>query len=392
MYFLEDHTLMISEPREENSGVPQGKFLKRRQILREDGSGLALLPTDFRVGTDVSILGRQIRICDCDKYTREFFEFQGKPQPQAEAIPLDSFAQALIKKPVFRDSEMKEFMEKSLGGGRVPSEKQFLDNDRKVLRFFTRYDEVPFIIHYYLADDTCEIREVHHPNDGRDNFALLLKRRKIPYSFSVSQPGLGFLGDNYLTYNQIFPDKTIDAFGRNFQITGVDDFTQNFYQTKLGRSFKIGEIEYPRPRSPTVRQIPPHNGFGDEVDSLGFVYRLLPEKPKRDFFKYVDNDKTVLRYIASFNTRVPEDIDRKFIISFFLADDSISIFEPAQKNSGIIEGKFLERRKYKNVNNNNEFITPSDMPIGGDVKINGYNFRINSCDEYTSKWLETHLV
>jgi hypothetical protein len=118
----------------------------------------------------------------------------------------------------------------------------------------------------------------------------------------------------------------------------------------------------------------------------------LPEKPKRDFFKYVDNDKTVLRYIASFNTRVPEDIDRKFIISFFLADDSISIFEPAQKNSGIIEGKFLERRKYKNVNNNNEFITPSDMPVGGNVKINGYNFHIDSCDEYTTKWLESHLV
>ena len=128
------------------------------------------------------------------------------------------------------------------------------------------------------------------------------------------------------------------------------------------------------------------------MDSLGFVFRLLPEKPKRDFFKYVDNDKTVLRYIARFNTLVPEDIDRKFIISFFLADDSISIFEPAQKNSGIIEGKFLERRKYKNVNNNNEFITPTDMPVGGSVKINGYNFHIESCDEYTTKWLATHLV
>ena len=75
MYFLEDHTIMISEPRETNSGVPQGKFLKRRQVLREDGSGLALLPTDFKVGTEVKILGRQIRICDCDEYTREFFEF-----------------------------------------------------------------------------------------------------------------------------------------------------------------------------------------------------------------------------------------------------------------------------------------------------------------------------
>ena len=125
---------------------------------------------------------------------------------------------------------------------------------------------------------------------------------------------------------------------------------------------------------------------------MGFVFRLLPEKPKRDFFKYVDNDKTVLRYIARFNTRVPEDIDRKFIISFFLADDSISIFEPAQKNSGIIEGKFLERRKYKNVDNNNEFITPTDMASGGDVKINGYSFHIDSCDEFTAKWLDKHLV
>jgi hypothetical protein len=141
-----------------------------------------------------------------------------------------------------------------------------------------------------------------------------------------------------------------------------------------------------------VRQIPPHNGFGDEEDSLGYVFKLQPEKPKRDFFKYVDNDKTVLRYIARFNTLVPEDVDRRLIVSFFLADDSISIYEPAQKNSGIMEGKFLERRKYKNVDKNNEFITPTDMPIGGDVKINGYSFHIESCDEFTKKFLNTHLV
>jgi hypothetical protein len=92
-------------------------------------------------------------------------------------------------------------MEKSLGGGRVTSEKQFLDNDRKVLRFYVRWDDLPFIIHYYLADDTVEIREVHTPNDGRDNFALLLKRRKIPSNYKINQPGLEFLGDNYLTYD-----------------------------------------------------------------------------------------------------------------------------------------------------------------------------------------------
>jgi hypothetical protein len=284
-------------------------------------------------------------------------------------------------------------MEKSLGGGRVPSEKQFLDNDRKVLRFYTRWDDLPFIVHYYLSDDTIEIREVHTPNDGRDNFALLLKRRKIPYSFSVAQPGLSFMGDNYLTFNEIFPGGTIQAYGRDFHIQGVDQFTQEFYEAKLGRHFNLGQIEYPKPRDATVRQIPPHNGFGDEIDSLGYVFKLLPEKPKRDFFKYVDNDKTVLRYIARFNTQVPEDVDRRFIVSFFLADDSISIYEPAQKNSGILEGKFLERRKYKNTDRNDgSFITPTDMPISGDVKINGYSFHIESCDEFSQKWLSTHLV
>ena len=137
--------------------------------------------------------------------------------------------------------------------------------------------------------------------------------------------------------------------------------------------------------------IPPYNGIGDEVDTLGYIYKLIPDKPKGDFFKSVDNDKKILRYTAKFNTRVPEDFDRRFIISFYLSDDSISIYEPAQKNSGIMEGKFLERRKYKNVDKGGEFITPTDMPLGGNIKINGHSFNILSCDEYTKNYLNEHL-
>ena len=121
MYYLEDHTLMISEPRITNSGVPQGKFLKRRQVLKEDGSGLPILPFDLQVGKDVAILGRVFRITDCDEYTREFYTVQGKKQGPAQEIPVDSFAESQIPKPKFRDTELKEFMEKSLGGGRVNS-------------------------------------------------------------------------------------------------------------------------------------------------------------------------------------------------------------------------------------------------------------------------------
>lgn len=147
----------------------------------------------------------------------------------------------------------------------------------------------------------------------------------------------------------------------------------------------------PEAPEPTLRQIPPYNGFGNEVDTLGYIYDLIPKKPKGDFFKSVDNDKKILRYNARFNTRVPEDVDRRFIISFYLADDSISIYEPAVKNSGIIEGPFLRRNKYKNVDKSLEFITPTDLGIGADVKINGYSYHILSCDDYTTKYLQTHL-
>ena len=73
LYHLEDHSIMINEPKQTNSGTPQGIFLKRQMVLKQDGSGQPLLPTDFRVGLDVGIYGRTIRIYDADQYTREFF-------------------------------------------------------------------------------------------------------------------------------------------------------------------------------------------------------------------------------------------------------------------------------------------------------------------------------
>ena len=79
---------------------------------------------------------------------------------------------------------------------------------------------------------------------------------------------------------------------------------------------------------------------------MGQMQSLVPKKPKRDFFKATDNSANVLRFIAKFNTRVPEDVDRRFIISFYLADDTVSVFEENQKNSGIIGGKFLHKKQY----------------------------------------------
>jgi len=45
-----------------------------------------------------------------------------------------------------------------LGGGKVTSEKQFLENDRKVLKFYAKSEGEAYIVHYFLADDTIEVR------------------------------------------------------------------------------------------------------------------------------------------------------------------------------------------------------------------------------------------
>ncbi len=281
-------------------------------------------------------------------------------------------------------------MEKQLGGGKIQSQKQFLDNDRRVLRFFTRSDDKPYTVHYYLADDTLEIRECHYPNDGTDSFSVCLRRQKLPDRIDVNQPGQNFIGDNYLTCDEITPDSDINAYGRIYEITGVDDFTQGYYAKNYGYQFPLGKVVHRAAAEPVARQVPPYNGFGDEQDTLGQQYKLVPQKAKVDFFKAMDNSAKILRFTARFNTRVPEDVDRRFIISFYLADDTIGVYEPAQKNSGIIEGKFLHRRKYKNVDNNNAIITPSDLAIGGNVKVNGHSFHILSADDYTVNYLNQY--
>jgi len=64
---------MLTEPKQVNSGTPQGAFLKRQMIIKQDGSQMPFEPTDFRVGADHDVCGRSIRITDADQYTREFF-------------------------------------------------------------------------------------------------------------------------------------------------------------------------------------------------------------------------------------------------------------------------------------------------------------------------------
>jgi hypothetical protein len=213
------------------------------------------MPQDLMVGCDLGIQGRSIRITDADEYTRQFFVDLNMPQAEAQTIPGDALQQSLVKVARPPDNETKEYTEKTLGGGKVASQKYFLDNDCKVLRFFCESEGLPFVFQYYLADDTVEIRGVNHTNDDRDAFPKMSRRQKLPFRSDVNQPALSFIGENYLTCDEIRPGQPINAFGRLYTIVGVDAFTAQYFQEKFNRSFEIGSIKHNEAPQPVERQV-----------------------------------------------------------------------------------------------------------------------------------------
>lgn len=74
-----------------------------------------------------------------------------------------------------------------------------------------------------------------------------------------------------------------------------------------------------------------------------------------------------------------------------MSDDSIQIYEMQNRNSGIWEGKFLERAKYKNIENENRYFTISDFQIDKSIKINSFSMSILDSDDFTKKWMSENL-
>lgn len=354
-------------------------------MLRNDGSGHFLNAYDFTVGQIVEIFGKAIMLDDCDEYTRNFYNELKKEQGPSQESAVDNFEKYVT--PKFHNKEWNG-LNSSVLNGRVPSQKQFLNLDRNVLRFFV-FSDIPYVMHYYLADDTMEIREINYANSGKDPFPLLLKRQRFPRQFALNQPGHTQF-ENFIMDNDIHPGMTLEVFGRQFKINGCDEFTQDHYRHFYQKEFPIGDGLDKNVIQERGLIIPPYNGFGNEEDSLGNVYRLVAQPPKKDYFKWVDN-QIQLKMTAKLNTKNPEDVDRRFIITFYLNDDTVMVYEPQQRNSGIVSGKFLEKMKYKNVKKELRFFEPADFIVNNDVVINSYDFHMTGCDERTRNWFRNYF-
>lgn len=66
--------------------------------------------------------------------------------------------------------------------------KQFLENDRKVLRFYGYWDDRANLfgdihdveLNYFMADDTIEVKDLCRKKVGRDCRPIFVRRGKLP--------------------------------------------------------------------------------------------------------------------------------------------------------------------------------------------------------------------
>lgn len=401
LYYLEDDTLQVTEPKQDNSGIPQGTFIRRHRF--PGATGGYLTAQDLRIGMDLNIYGKTIRLTNCDPFTRDYFNHLGieldEPRPEETDPFLATRQQLTVKKEAKQPrTAEKIYREVMLGGGHINADmQQFLEQDRKVLRFYAVLDDMntpiferrPFTILSFLADDTMEIRELYPLNCGRDNFPIFFKRGKMTHgAVEVRGPqAQPRRKEEYLHGHELYVGQMVTLSGNQFFIYDADPFTRQHFFDELGITLEPKcDVQLPEravPRAVT----PPYTGYGSWDDSMSSVTHLIPKQPKKDLVKLFNNEGKVLRFTARFENPKPEDQNRLFVFNFHLFDDTLSIHEPPQRNLGIVTGRFLEKGVHVNQMSGDLF-QPQDLLPGKRVSVFNHRFQMLDMDEYTKKTLE----
>ena len=422
-FFVEDGTIEIIQIKQQNSGIPQGVFLRRSKIEKPTtrsklGSLGAMedkepyIPEyygidDLKIGNALDIYSHKFHIIDCNESTREYvLANQGWQEVNVTPLPFpkDSFEDA-YKEKMMRESgvpgmdrkrkmnDLKEVMESMLGKQfSITDRGAFLECGQDALLFHAVWDDRPrlygdlqlYRVVYYLADDTIEIFPVHKKNDGRYPAPKLLKRMKLPKNnASCSEDG----SCEFVHWKDLGIGVDLNVFGRSMLLAKCDVYTREYF-AKNGIQLKddmplVAEEE----KTDFVHQIPPHNGFGSEEDSLrSCTGGINPPPVKRDLAKMREKQGVVL----CFNARLLSDsTNRRFVIQYFMEDDTMAVNEPPIRNSGIMGGKFLSRQVVK-MHDGTKY-QASDMFVGNVIDMWCHHFELLHADENTYRLMENDV-
>ena len=163
----------IIEKKIENSGIPQGVFLKRHKVPRPGSATEHYSWQDLNIGVNIAVYDRVFRITDCNEFTRQFYANEGGALNPAEGYPDDPFektrAMINMKQNPPDLAEHKNYIEVMLKGGRPNKNlESFIKNDRKVLSYSILWEDRSYdggdkyyTLNYFLSDGSVEVKEIN---------------------------------------------------------------------------------------------------------------------------------------------------------------------------------------------------------------------------------------
>jgi Ca2+-binding EF-hand superfamily protein len=326
--------------------------------------------------------------------------------PQAENEPVGTDAWTLSQAANFsksdpntyhgvKSSAITRFIEAARGsqksGGKKDLKGMFLQFDGQVLRFLCLWDDTKtnlfgekykYWLSYFLATQEVEMKEAK----GKKQFMgcpTLLKRARLPRTASLAvnddrmRSCENVTGDeDYFNEDDFVVGREINVFGRTMTLCDCDPFTQQWYLEHKGVDQKAAAIDVAEPVS--VRPelpVPPHPGFGREEDTIESWKSLIPKRPKTDMKALHGGTGMVRRFRAKLVTTDPINCERVFVISVYLDDGELAVYESKIRNSGVEGGVFMKKQKLRR-EDTHEYFKPEDFEVGVTVVMKAHPLAI----------------
>ncbi|XP_054724946.1 EF-hand domain-containing family member C2-like [Uloborus diversus] len=107
--------------------------------------------------------------------------------------------------------------------------------------------------------------------------------------------------------------------------------------------------------------------------------------------RFKESDAPVLTFTATYTQlhgEPPKSTTRfrRCKILYFTDDDEIKVYEPSQRNSGFPEGCIVSKGRYYKPDGSG-YYTMDDLNVGETLVLNGRDYKLLSCDEFTRKFL-----
>jgi hypothetical protein len=188
--------------------------------------------------------------------------------------------------------------------------------------------------------------------------------------------------EDYYHWEDFYIGLELNVYSRRLRIVDSDNSTRMFYKTI---NVPMGDAEAP-PAPIEVyheREIPPSTGFGSEEDSLRSCQGSLMPGPIHH--KMVGEDKKLI-FTGCLLSGTTDDVDRRFVITYFVQDNTIKIQEPPVRNSGFVGGVFLSRRVVKT--EGGDPISHLHLYVGAKLQVLKHKFLILGANENTMRWME----